>query len=385
MSFKVQAADIDGYSSMIGQAETDMGAAKTFLTTNAKVDESISSDLWQLVVGQHGDVVRAAEKSLTAFQTALKASSEELSSSAKYYRSTDSEQAAKLDATYRKSKSPSSDIQVEGDRTFKDRGNAQSALESPDLSFLERAKKGVDDRRDGLVGDRAAAVQDNPALGILAVGLDLISPSVLANEAVKFVLNIDVVGEVAKWFAGDWESFLKCAEAWGKLSDFFTSVSKNVSHGNDLLGESWNGNAADTAWNYFQTLSNKLAACEGSFDTMKSSYEDVAKHIAQFAEAVKAGILFILDLAIQVKIKMAASAAAASTGIGLILTTAGAASIAYDIARMLQTWEKLVTGLTAVYVAVNAGFGVVGNAVHGQLDSVKSFPLPGKSYDHQAV
>ncbi|UQA95879.1 WXG100-like domain-containing protein [Streptomyces halobius] len=388
MSFRVQPGDISAYGGMIGRAEENMAAAQKFLRDNSELgvgSGDVPGELWQLVVGNHEPTVDKAQRALKAFENALRASAAELKRSAKYYEQTDQEQAEKVDGIYKGGRGPTkgaaSDV---GDGTFKDQSDAAAALDTSE-SFSEYLGRQIQERKDGLIGDRAKAIGEGNALTILGTALDLVSPTTLVNEAVKFFLNIDVFGEVAKKFAGDWGAYETAADTWGRLGQFFTAVGDNVSSGNNLLSRTWEGNAAETAWEYFNTLAQKLSDATSSYETLQESYKEVATHIAELAEGVKAAMIMIFDLAIMAQIEMSAAVAAASTGVGLILSGVGAAAVAAKVVIMLDKWADIINMFTVGYAVINAAFGVAGNAVDGQLDSVKSFPLPGGAYDHQAV
>ncbi|WP_435209717.1 hypothetical protein [Streptomyces sp. bgisy034] len=388
MGFRVQPGDISAYGDMVGRAEENMASAQKFLKDNGQLGVAtgdVPGEIWQLVVGNHEPVLQKAEQALKAFGNALKASGGELKRSAKYYAETDQQQAAEVDSVYKGGKGPSGDAASDvGDGTFKDQSDPSESLDKSE-SVAEYLARQVQERKDGLIGDRAKAIGEGNALAVLGTALDLVSPTTLANEAVKFFLNIDVFGEVAKKFAGDWGAYETVADTWSRLGDFFTAVGDNVSSGNNLLSTTWSGNAAETAWDYFNILAQKLTESAPVYDTLSESYQEVAGHIAELAEGVKAAMIMIFDLAIMAQIEMAASVAAASTGVGLILTGLGAAAVAAKVAMMLDKWSDIINMFTAGYIAINAIFGVVGNAVDGQLDSVQSFPLPGGAYDHQAV
>ncbi|OEU86685.1 hypothetical protein DB35_23760 [Streptomyces abyssalis] len=145
---------------------------------------------------------------------------------------------------------------------------------------------------DGLVWSRVDSVTGegkNPALGLLGIGLDLLSPSTLVNEAVKFVFNVDIFGEAAKMLSGDWESYGDCANAWGSLGDFLNSMATNVDKGNDLLSQTWYGNAADTRWDYFDRLTTKMNDTDDAFANLKAAYEDVAGQSSSSRTASRRG------------------------------------------------------------------------------------------------
>lgn len=387
MNFRVVPADVASYGKMIERAQNDMAEARGFLDRKATVDNEAESQLWQLIVGHHSDVVHKAKASIKAFEETLEASQRELTRTAGYYTSTDKAEAAKVDATYPggSGRPAGTDAETGG---FSDVNDATGSFSEPKKSIWEQVQQGAQDRMDGLIWDRVDSVTAegaNPALGLLGIGLDLVSPSTLVNEAIKFVFNFDLFGEAAKMLAGDWASYDECSQAWDALSSFFSGVSGNVLKGNNLLSESWAGNASDIRYDYFKGIFDKLDETGDCFDTLESAYEEVARQIQQFADGLKAGLILICDMAISIAVEIAVASGAATTGVGLIVSGGMAAMIARQAAKMIGEWSKIIDALSALYAAVNVAFGLGGAALDGNLDAVQSFPKPGGAYDHQAV
>ncbi|MCK1794527.1 hypothetical protein MTQ01_00475 [Streptomyces sp. XM4193] len=399
MSFKVEPEDLDGYARMLSRAEKDLLAGNTHVDKKANLSTSgAASTIWSQVVEIHSTNTTDAKALFNGFEQVLGSSSDELIRSAQYYRQTDEQQAANVDATYPGGRgAPSGGAAVGGGAFaglgglnlpgtgFTDRSNPTDSLES------DPAQSGWKDRWDGLAGDRIDGVfnNDNGALGGLgeAVGvvLDFTSPSVLINEGLKLAFNFDLFDMVANWIAGDWDSFEQCATTWRQLGDLCKAVAENIAFGNSLLSNSWTGQSAAQAYDYFNTAAQKLDSAQETFNALCTCYEEIGRQINAFVNMVKACMSTILDLALIAALEAAAGAAAGFTGVGLVVTAAAAASIALKIAKMVQLADQMATGLTGVYLAIQAAQASGQAATAAKLADVKSFPKPGSSYDHQAV
>ncbi|MBB1245770.1 hypothetical protein GL263_19730 [Streptomyces durbertensis] len=388
MGFRVEPTDVDAYGRQIGRAHADLVAGRRHLEKGTALDSSPPGELWQLVVGSHGKQVSQARQAMKTLEQAMAACERELVGAARYYRLTDHGEAARVDRAYPRGTARPPEKAPAGSRGFKDVAEPTAELAGGPSGFVEGVKQGVKDRYDGLIGSRVDGVageEANPALGLLGVGLDLVSPSTLVNEGLKLAFDFDLFGEAAKLVAGDWAGYESCAAAWSQVGRLCGRVADNVAAGNVQLSESWTGNAADTRWEYFDGLAGKLTGSGSCLLDLERAYAQVAAAVAQFAEGMKAALLLISDLAIAAAVEAAAAAGAAATGVGLVLTGGAAALIAAKVAMMISRWSDVINALTVLYATVNAVFGASDAVLNGHLDAVRSFPLPRSAYDHQAV
>lgn len=104
MSFRVEPGAIDGFSKLVGRAADGSAQAVSYTGTHAQIEKSVGGEAWDLVAGDHDQYVSEAKKALEKVKSLLESSEKELTGTAKYYRETDSGEAAKLDATYPGSK-----------------------------------------------------------------------------------------------------------------------------------------------------------------------------------------------------------------------------------------------------------------------------------------
>lgn len=96
---------LDGFSKLVGRAAESAEKAVEYVGQHAQIEKG-GGDLYDLVAGDHDQYVSEAKKALSKVRGVLDSSTKELAGSAKYYRATDQDEAAKLDATYPGSKAP---------------------------------------------------------------------------------------------------------------------------------------------------------------------------------------------------------------------------------------------------------------------------------------
>lgn len=393
MSFRVEPTDIAGYADMVANAARDLKAGGGHVQRKATIELSgAASDLWKQVATQHKGHAADAKALFEQFEDLMRSSGDELARSAKYYQKTDQDEAASVDAlaptpTGKVPGGPPAGLILPGfgGDGFADRVNAQDALvDAPGPGFFEA-------RWNGKIGDRLDGVMNNPngALGALGetVGwvLDATSPSVLVNEALKTIFNFDLFDRIAQWMAGDWGSFEDCAEAWTQLGELCAAVATNISYGNDLLNASWSGKAASTAWEYFNGTATKLASAQETFNALHGCYEEIAGQINAFVNMLKGAISTICDLALIAFLEMAAGSAAAGSVFGAPAAPALYAAAALKMAKAVQLWDNVGTGLTGLYLTIQGAQAAGQSATSMKMSEIKAFPRPGRAYDHVAV
>ncbi|MFI9050218.1 hypothetical protein [Streptomyces sp. NPDC053427] len=375
MSFAVEPADLDGYAKLLFRASEDAGAGIDYMQKNCKL-EAAAGDIWQLIFTPHSEHMHDAKKCLEAFQRVLDASSDELKKSAKYYLSTDEEQARKVDATYPQSKPHRS-----GDAKAA-KGPSSSFADKADASSRLKAPGG----EDSYVADWLAEAGQHPGEKIAGTLLDLASPSAMVLEFIKIMTGWDPLGDFLSWIAGDWESYLECAEVWGCLADLCGEISQNVKAGNIELDATWQGNSADSAYVYFDEAGGKLLELQETFTSLQDNYSRISGAVYAFAEFLKGLIVQVLDLGLNALLKKIAGDAALAAGpLGATVAAPLYAMVAADILRITKKWGDAMQMVDKVMKVVSAGAGVIEGTLAGTVKSVSDFPVPGKGYDNRAA
>ncbi|MGW1162616.1 WXG100 family type VII secretion target [Streptomyces sp. NPDC002513] len=104
MTFEVKPEDLDGYSRQVERAAEDMHQAQEYIKKYGDMGAFTGQGLFLWATGMHSQAMDGVKDVVTRLHALLAASAKELAKSADHYRSTDQDQASKLDATYPPSK-----------------------------------------------------------------------------------------------------------------------------------------------------------------------------------------------------------------------------------------------------------------------------------------
>ena len=96
MGFKVNADDLESYRWMVDRAGQDALAGKAYLNQHGEIS-SPSQGMFTRPFQFHDPLQNKVVNVLSRLHTILASSSRELAKSAKYYRETDNQEAAKMD------------------------------------------------------------------------------------------------------------------------------------------------------------------------------------------------------------------------------------------------------------------------------------------------
>lgn len=211
---------------------------------------------------------------------------------------------------------------------------------------------------------------------------DLVSPTYWINEGIKLVFDKNPLDAVLEQFAGDWEAFFECSQAWDNLAKCVDAMAANIASGNKSLDASWDGNAADSAFVYFDELVNKLDELQKSLGELSTAYEQLSTGMYSAAMALRTLLLMIIDDLVLLAIELAAGTALSWTGVGAVV---GYGLAALQIVRLINLWGDLTSQLSAAQQIVNVASGVV-QGIGGTIYSgMVKFPVPGQTYDHPGV
>ncbi|MEU6576990.1 hypothetical protein [Streptomyces sp. NPDC046805] len=246
------------------------------------------------------------------------------------------------------------------------------------MSFTDRvepvhnlkAPQTPDEFSKGIIGDSVSTVSD------------FLSPSEWVLGTIEFVFGFNPLEEAISWFTGDWESYVKCGEMWANTGALTKDIAANLQSGNRELDATWDGNAADAAYVYFDELAKKIGSLDADLKELQGYYKDVGLAVARGADLVKGLLEQLADEAIIAEAELAAGTLLAETGVGAVM---GYAAAALEIAEMIKTWGRITEAYSAAQQAVDVAT-TAGGLVVGRLGiALKSFPEPGKSYDNPAV
>lgn len=375
MTFKVVPENIESFGRLIGRSSEDVQEAISYLAKKTEVDDARSSTVWNFVGGSHEKVVREVRDGLKAFIEVLDASKKELYKSAKYYRVTDKDTAAKLDSTYPSAKMPDTlPAAIFGDidpTDFMDRETPTDSLKaSDDGNYFQ---------------EWGSEFMLNPFSKLGGAVMDFGSPVGLVSEALIFCGITDLFEKPVQYLAGDWEGFMESAHAWGCLANFCAALAENIEWGNRVLEETWHGKSATVAWAYFHELAQKFRAASDSLNSLEEHYQYLARAVYNAAELAKGAMVTICDLAVQAILFAIAAAAAAATVAGAPYAAGLEAMSMMRVVTALKNYSTILASLGSAATGVQALCTAMFIAATG-MSEVKAFPKPGnEGYDHKAV
>ncbi|MZD08783.1 hypothetical protein GTW43_27435 [Streptomyces sp. SID5785] len=222
---------------LVGRAGQDCGNGLSYLDGNTRIRGSApGARAWNLAVGDHEERVRQATDVLSRSGMILRGCEKELRRSASWYRTVNRRQARALDAAH--------------------------AVPGPGRPVTRAAPVGPADFLDV----RDASGQLKPAREHGWLRAQAYAPSLVTGR-----------------IGGDWLTYLRCAEAWNSLGDLCAAMATNLRHGNEVLGGSWQGNAADTAWTYVERTADRIDAVGRSFHALREQYVSVTEVATRFA------------------------------------------------------------------------------------------------------
>ena len=227
--------------------------------------------------------------------------------------------------------------------------------------------------------------KDEPEGGVVKDLLSFgngLSPSWVVSKGLEYAFDFNPCDEAKKLIAGDWVEYEQCVKAWKSMADFCEDLADNIKAGNSALDKSWNGNAADAAYIYFEKLSQDIAEMKDSFADLKENYEKTAESVWNAAEACGDLLQAILDTAAVVGLTALAGASTSFTLFGPVIA---AGAIAGEIVAMINMWSRLTMVISQLQTAINGSVGLVSGISSSIESKVINFPLPGKAYDSPVV
>lgn len=362
MAFDVDTEDLKAYSAQVGRAAEDAKLIREHTEKYGKgLQEPTEQGLILSALQLHDGAMTDGGKALSRVHTLLQGSSKELADSAAYYEDTDRSQAEALDRTYAcTGRGPA--VTSSG-QTFSDVADVSTVLKAP------------------AAPPEFSHGPFSEAVGTLGSWL---SPSYWSLEAVKFVFQSekDPLEEVLSWFTGDWASYAKCGEMWADSGSGLKCLVDNLTAGNAKLDQSWNGNAADAAFVYFDNLRKEIVALSESMTELQTYYKQVSLAAFEALGLIKGLLTGIADSLILIEIEIAAGTLLASTGVGAIV---GYSLAALEVVKVIRMWGQITESYSAaeqsVKIAVAAAAALTGTFGI----ALENLPAPGSAYDHPAA
>lgn len=203
-----------------------------------------------------------------------------------------------------------------------------------------------------------------------------ISPTAWANELINEFLHIDLLGWCTECLAGDWQALWKFGDAVGNLAKAMQAIGMNIQAAELRVDQSWHGNAADSAFNYFSGLAAATSGQQLAMWNAEEGYHKAAAGAWQLANQLGNIVQAVLDALIIAAIASAAGTVTAESGIGAVV---GYGLAAIQVARALELANRASQIINTAGTVVLGGFGFVMEAA-AQSNHLSDVPLPAAGF-----
>ncbi|GAB2656861.1 hypothetical protein [Nocardia goodfellowii] len=211
------------------------------------------------------------------------------------------------------------------------------------------------------------------------LGGDLLSITGVVNQIIDLVTGWNAVESITSNFGGDWEGLRKSVDAVRNLAEYNIAYSAAVKASAAHFNSSWQGKAATSAIEYFDSLCTAL-------ENQAAALGKVAEEINTFAEASYLMIQAmnnIVQMIVDLAIILIATIAAYGTGVGAAASAVSAAITASMIAKVAAALK--IIGESLVIAEGVMGLIITGLAASQGEDKYTELPTLGKSYNHSVV
>ncbi|MDI6101709.1 hypothetical protein QLQ12_24105 [Actinoplanes sp. NEAU-A12] len=350
MTFKVLPGDLDAYARQLGRAADDAAQARQYLSGYAGLG-GWNGALIMIAGPPAVDSLNAAIEACDKLAGVLSGSGQGVTASANYYRATDVDAAARIDATL-------SGICVAG-----------TALE--EAWAANPCGPGFADSREPYT--RLKPVEDveySHPLGFL----DNISMTHWALEAADKIIGCNPLNKALDHFLGDWQSFAKAGKALANAADSLDDLAYNVQGGAIALHSTWDGQAADSAYQHFTRLAADIQGLAGPMREAAKQFEQISHGVWSSCEAVSGLIKGLGDALTIAGIAAVAGTVTAETGVGAVV---GYGIAAWQVVEILDMWGQATKAMAYIYGAVQGGVGLI----EAQTSMLRQTSLPQISAD----
>ncbi|MFD4369384.1 hypothetical protein [Rhodococcus sp. NPDC058521] len=192
---------------------------------------------------------------------------------------------------------------------------------------------------------------------------------------------------IADDIAGDWQAVQEAGLAVRSLGEFNSQMSEALSTAMSTTSESWDGDAAASASDYFGELARAIESQKFAINSMGSQIDSLAIGMYEASEAVKGLLGTATDLMVQFLLELAAAGATAlltATGLGAVVAAASWAAALRTGWKLYEVISKIPEILGYALQGAEAAAGVI-TGYMGAVRDVKFPALPGAAYDHSEV
>ncbi|WP_306215022.1 hypothetical protein [Actinoplanes sp. RD1] len=206
-----------------------------------------------------------------------------------------------------------------------------------------------------------------------------VSPAAWINDAIETAVGFDIIGWCVEWLTGDWEAIYKFGDALISLAECLQEQGINIQQAALAMDASWDGNAADAAYQYFSSLATATSGQQIALREIGENYHKAALGAWQLSNQLGNIIQALADKAIIAGIIVAGSTATTATGVGAAVGAVGYGIAALQAVEMLSLANKASTIINTGGSVILGVFGT-GMQVGYQGGSLTGVPLPSTAY-----
>jgi uncharacterized protein YukE len=216
----------------------------------------------------------------------------------------------------------------------------------------------------------------NPVQLINDLG-NMISPGYWAQKFLEVTIQVNPVQEFSNWVSGDWEQFAKASDTLNSLSWFCSDVGNDLMVNISALLTTWSGNAANAAFEYFNTLGNRVNGYGQALAMLRDKYNEAAKGVWEFSESINDIIQNIFDSIFWGTMEAIAGGILAETGVGPAILWSLAA---LECKSIVDGWKQATNLLMNIQNTIRMIHGGILDII-GTNGAFQAHPLPA-GYDH---
>jgi uncharacterized protein YukE len=360
--FSVKPTALEQYAGVLAGGSGGVNLEAAFSSTAASYVDSYcpvpydSGDLFAEIYQANRSVVSHLQAAMPQIAKLCADSSAALSASARDYRTTDAEEAARID------------------RLWPGVGTATALTDSPSGGAVADPTPALaaEPSKDAPIPDMVHWVIDKS-------GWVSISGSVLK---IAQLFGLDPVKELTQAVVGDYDELAQAGHAAEALADFERAAADAMSGGLAAMIADWTGHAADAATSYFHELANALHAHADELDELGQKYAMLVQTCAQIAELLSSALTTAIDDLLICAAELAAAGCLASVpGINVIAGIIGA----YQVWKTQQSVALFLKYTGNVTTAVEGFLGLTTWIVSAFQDGSPANSFPASPYYNGAL
>jgi hypothetical protein len=351
--FSVSGQDLQSYAYLLGAAGGKPGSqqeavdeASRYLAKYATLPEGTSNSLFGRVGVHHAEIYSAVSQGLKHADHALGGSAQALLTVKQNYAGAEVAIEAQIDATLPHVSRPPQPFGYQS--SFSGLTDPATLLKTPDVP-----------------GD-----YPDPTGPVRSL-LNWITGSAVVESVVTQALGWNPYERYAEAFAGDWHAFARAGQAFGSAGSCAWQVGDNIGSGNQALGRAWQGNAADAAFAYFDTLASDVRFFGNAVSGLEQPYLELADSAFAASQGIADLLHELTDDVLLIIITVAAG--------GTIEIAARLAHLLPEFAKAFLEKISSAMALAELLVGMARELQAAGD-IQGAAGYVYGSPVPGGAY-----